>query len=135
MNLSTYLLFEGNCKQAMELYKSIFGGELGISLVGETPMKDMFPEFMHSRVLNARLQSAVVDISASDWLRPSEQYVQGNNMSLYISGGSFEETGRIFSALSNNAVITDALVEQSFGLYGALKDEFGVCWKFHATKN
>lgn len=135
MNLSTYLLFEGNCKQAMELYKSIFGGELSVSLVGETPMKDMFPEFMHNKVLNARLQSSMVDISASDWLRPSEQYMQGNNMSLYISGGTFEETKRIFSMLSNNATITDDLVEQPFGLYGALKDEFGVCWKFHSVKN
>lgn len=135
MNLSTYLLFEGNCKQAMELYESIFGGELSISIVGETPMKDMFPEFMHSRVLNARLQSAIVDISASDWLRPSEKFVQGNNLSLYISGGTFDETKRIFSLLSKNANITDALIEQPFGLYGALRDEFGVCWKFHSAKN
>lgn len=134
MNLSTYLLFEGNCKQAIELYHSIFGGELSISLVGETPMKDMFPESMHNKVLNARLQSAEVDISASDWLRPSEQYISGNNMALYISGATFDETKRIFSALSNNAKITDALVEQPFGLYGALKDEFGICWKFHSTK-
>lgn len=135
MNLSTYLLFEGSCKQAMELYQSIFGGELNVSLVGESPMRDAFPEFMHNKVLNSRLQSEMVDISASDWLRPSEKLIQGNSLSLYISGGTFDETKRIFSLLSEGADVTDALTEHPFGLYGALNDKFGVRWRFHSAKN
>jgi hypothetical protein len=26
--LSTYILFKGNCKEAMEFYRSVFGGQL-----------------------------------------------------------------------------------------------------------
>lgn len=133
MHLSTYLLFEENCKQAMEHYNSIFGGELIITMVGESPMKGMFPEFMHHRVLNSMLRSENLEISASDWLRPSEKFVQGNNLSLYISGGTFEETKNIYSQLIEGAEVTDVLTEHPFGLYGALKDRFGVCWKFHSV--
>lgn len=133
MHLSTYLLFEGNCKQAMEHYFTVFGGELNILLVGESPMKGMFPESMHHRVLNAMLKSKNLEISASDWLRPTEAFIQGNNVSLYISGGTFEETKDIYSHFIEGANVTDPLTEQPFGLYGALQDRFGVCWKFHAV--
>ncbi len=133
MHLSTYLLFEGNCKQAMEHYFTVFGGELNILLVGESPMKGMFPESVHHRVLNAMLKSKNLEISASDWLRPTEAFIQGNNVSLYISGGTFEETKDIYSHFIEGANVTDPLTEQPFGLYGALQDRFGVCWKFHAA--
>lgn len=133
MHLSTYLLFEGNCKQAMERYYSILGGELNLLLVGESPMKDMFPEVMHQKVLNGMLKSDGIEISASDWLRPSEKYVSGNNLSLYVSGGTFEQTKRVYSQLVEGASITDPLTEHPFGLYGALQDRFGVCWKFHSV--
>jgi PhnB protein len=135
MHLSTYLLFEGNCKQAMEHYFTVFGGELNILLVGESPMKGMFPESMHHKVLNAMLKSTHVEISASDWLRPTEAFIQGNNVSLYISGGTVAETKAIYSHFIEGANVTDPLTEQPFGLYGALQDRFGVCWKFHAAIN
>ena len=133
MHLSTYLLFEGNCKQAMERYYSILGGELNLLFVGESPMKDMFPEVMHQKVLNGMLKSDGIEISASDWLRPSEKYISGNNLSLYISGGTSEQTKRVYSQLVEGASITDPLTEHPFGLYGALQDRFGVCWKFHSV--
>ena len=135
MHLSTYLLFEGNCKQAMEHYFTVFGGDLTILLVGDSPMKGMFPESMHHRVLNAMLKSNNLAISASDWLRPTETFIQGNNVSLYMSGGTVEATKEIYAHFIEGANITDPLTEQPFGLYGALQDQFGVCWKFHAAIN
>jgi PhnB protein len=133
MQLSTYLLFEGNCKQAMQHYFSVFGGELNILLVGESSMKDMFPESMHHKVLNAMLKSANLEISASDWLRPSETYIQGNNVSLYLSNATAEEIKNLYSQFVDGAKITDPLSEQPFGVYSALQDRFGICWKFHAA--
>ncbi|MEP7342440.1 MAG: hypothetical protein ABI977_32230, partial [Acidobacteriota bacterium] len=51
--LTTYLLLNGNCKPAMEFYKSVFGGELTMAKVGETAMKDAMPPTMHDKVINA----------------------------------------------------------------------------------
>ena len=58
--------------------------------------------------------------------------IQGNTVSLYLSGGSREETRLMFSKLSEGATVTDPLVEQPFGLYGALNDRFGNRWMFQS---
>lgn len=84
--LTTYLLFDGSCKQAMEFYKSCFGGELNLVKVGESPAKDYMPAAMHDRVVNARLKSGSIDISASDWLMPNRTPVRGNTVCLYLRG-------------------------------------------------
>ena len=132
MHQSTYLLFDGDCKQAMELYHSVLGGELVLTTIGESPMKDVFPSTMYTKVVNARLKGEVVDLSASDWLRPSQKRIQGNAVCIYLSGGSPFATKEIFRQLSEGADAIEALSEQSFGLYGALTDKFGIRWMFHA---
>ena len=131
---STYLLLDGRCKEAMEFYKSCFGGDLIMTTVSESPMKGIFPESMHSRVVNAKLVSGNINISASDWLRPSETPVQGNTVCLYLSGGTYSEIKSLFDKLSSGATITDSLKEEPFGVYGALNDKFGFRWMFHTAK-
>jgi len=131
---STYLLLDGRCKEAMEFYSSCFGGDLVMTTVGESPMKATFPESMHKRVVNAKLVSGSINISASDWLRPSETPVQGNTVCLYFNGGSYSEIKNLFDKLSSGATITDPLKEEPFGVYGALNDKFGFRWMFHSPK-
>ena len=69
MNLTPYLLFDGNCHQAMEFYKSCFGGELTSMKVKDSPAKDYMPAVQREKTINARLKSGNVELSASDWLR------------------------------------------------------------------
>jgi PhnB protein len=132
MQLTTYLLLDGTCKDAMAFYHSIFGGELTMTTVGDSPMKAAFPVVMHGRIVSARLKSKTVDISASDWLRPTERPNRGNTVMLYISGGNPDETRALFSKLSEGAEVTDPISDQPFGLYGALNDKFGNRWMFHS---
>ena len=47
--LTPYLLFDGNCKQAMEFYKSCLGGELTEILVRTLPQKTSCPRFSTRR--------------------------------------------------------------------------------------
>lgn len=132
--LSIYLLFDGICKPAMEFYNEIFGGELHMTKVAETPAKDQLPVNFHEKILNARLLSSQIDISASDWLRPQETPIQGNKVCLYLSGGQFNELKSIFDKLSEGANVTDPLRKEFYGAYGALNDKFGNRWMFH-TEN
>ena len=132
MRLSIYLLFNGDCQAAMTFYRDVFGGTLTLTTVGESPMKAAFPPAMHGKVVNANLKSGVVDISASDWLRPAEQPIKGNTVCLYLSGGKPAETKALFQALAQGAAVTDPIADQPFGVYGALNDKFGVRWMFHA---
>ena len=132
--LSTYLLFTGNCREAMEFYRSVFGGQLIQTSVGQSPMKNSFPEGMHNRIVNARLTGRNIDISASDWLRPAQTPVQGNMVCLYLRGGSPAELKAIFEKLSVGANVTDPLRVEPFGTYGALNDKFGVRWMFQTDQ-
>lgn len=131
--LSTYLLFDGNCQQAMEFYKSCFQAELVVQKVKDSPVKDQLPATHHEKVLNARLCGLSIDISASDWLRPDRTPVRGNTVALYLSGGSTEQLKALFDRLSQGADVTDPLSDKFFGTYGALTDKFGVRWMFHTN--
>ena len=132
--LTTYLLLDDTCKQAMEFYKSVFGGELSLTTVGDSPMKNYFSETMHSKIVNARLVAANIDISASDWLRPNQTPIQGNMVCLYLSGGTAAALKALFDKLSEEADVTDPLTVQPFGTYGALNDKFGIRWMFQTDK-
>lgn len=133
--LSTYLLFDGQCKQAMEFYQACLGGELTLTKVGDSPMKGYMPAPTHDKVVNARLVGNHIDISASDWLRPDRTLRQGNTVCLYMSGGTVQELKVFFDKLSAGAEVTDPLKEFPFGTYAALHDKFGIRWMFQTDSH
>ena len=128
--LSPYLLFDGSCAKAMQFYQSVFGGELKITKVKDSQARGQMPASLQDGVLNAHLGGGGIDMSASDWLRPSETRVRGNSVCLYLSGGTLPHLKALFEKLSAGAEVTDPLKEQSYGAYGALNDNFGVRWMF-----
>lgn len=132
MKLTPYLLFDGTCAPAMLFYHACLGGELSLTRVSESPIRDHMPPALQEKVLNGRLQAPGLDISASDWMRAGRQPVQGNTVCLYFSGGTREELRAAFDRLADGGDVTDPLSEMPIGLYGALNDRFGVRWMFHA---
>ncbi len=132
--LTPYLLFDGDCRQAMEFYESCLGGELTVATVKDSPMKDRLPASQHEKVINAQLKSGNLHVSASDWLRPDRRRVNGNTVCLYLSAGTRAELQVTFEKLSDGAKLIDPLTEQFFGTYGALTDKFGIRWMFQANK-
>ena len=133
--LTPYILFDGNCRQAMEFYQSCFGGELTSTKVKDSPAKDYMPAVQQEKTINAQLKSGNLVISASDWLRLDESRIRGNTVCLYLVGGTFQELKPIFEKLSEEAEVTDPLKQMFFGVYGALNDKFGVRWMFTSTQN
>jgi PhnB protein len=132
-SLTPYLLFDGNCHQAMEFYKSCFGGELTVLKVKDSPAKDHMPADQLEKTINARLTNGNLEISASDWLRPDQERIPGNTVCLYLSGGKPQELKVLFERLSEGGDVTDPLKGQFFGIYGALNDKFGVRWMFQTA--
>lgn len=131
--LTPYLLFDGSCDQAMHFYQSCFGGELNAIKVKDSPIKDSMPAVQQEKILNARLKSDNLEISASDWLLPEVTPIRGNTVCLYLSGGTIEELKFLFKRLAEGAEVTTPLKKQFFGMYGALNDKFGVRWMFQAN--
>ena len=42
LHCTPVLLFDGNCAEAMTFYHKCLGGELRLTKLGDSPMKDMF---------------------------------------------------------------------------------------------
>ena len=132
INLCPFLLFDGNCAEAMRFYQSCLGGELEITLVRDTPMKDHAPETLHDKVAYAHLRSDSIEISATDWQHQTRLPRQGNTVGLYLSGGAHPELKDVFDKLAVGADpnLLDELRELPVGIYGHLADRYGVHWFF-----
>jgi PhnB protein len=127
-----YLLFDGNCRQALEFYQSCLGGELKTMQVKDSPAKDSMPEHLQEKIVHARLKGAGFEIAASDWLAPNQTRRSGNTICIFLDGTEAQELAALFEKLSEGAVVTDPLKPQFFGSYGALNDRFGVRWMFRS---
>ena len=132
-----FLLFDGNCAEAMTFYHECLGGELTLTKLGDTPMKGMFPEEKWNRLINAHLKSSKIEISATDWMAsPEFDPVQGNTSAIFVIGETYEELKTIFDKLKdgNNNKRLQELHELPFGIYGQFYDKYGVQWIFKGDK-
>ncbi len=136
INLTPFLLFDGNCAEAMTFYQSCLGGELTLTKMGETPMKDQMPPSLHHKIANAHLKSGAIEFSATDWMHATRTPKQGNTVAMYINSGTYSELRAIFDKLSVGAdnTLLDDLHDLPFGSYGHLADKYGVHWFFQGEK-
>ena len=54
-----FLLFDGNCAEAMTFYQKCLGGDLTLAKLGDTPMKDQFPAEKHVSVCSLSLSLCI----------------------------------------------------------------------------
>ena len=120
----------------MTFYRSCLGGELSLTKVKDSPMKDQVPPEHQDKIVNAHLKSGAIEFSGSDWLHPTRRPKQGNTVCLYINGGRYSQLKTIFDKLSAGAdkELLDDLRDMPFGSYGHLADKYGVHWFFQGEK-
>jgi PhnB protein len=135
MNLTTFLLFDGNCAEAMAFYQSCLGGELSIVRLGDTPMGDQAPPEQRQKVTYSCLKADDVEFSATDWLHPTRARRPGNTVALYVQADDYRELRAVFDKLAVGADndLLDDLREMPFGTYGHLADRYGVHWFFRGA--
>ncbi len=137
LRTTPFLLFDGNCAEAMTFYHHCFGGELTLVKLGDTPMKGMFPPEKHGRLINAVLKSDAVEISATDWMAaPQIEPTWGDIYAIFVVGGSYGELKVVFEKLRQGAREDrfQDLHDMPFGTYGQLYDKFGIHWIFKGDK-
>ncbi len=137
MNLTRFLLFDGTCAEAMAFYQTCLGGELTVTKVGDTPMKDQFPPEQHAKVAYARLTSGPLEFSATDWQHQTRRPKPGNTVAIYLNGGTYDQLRTVFDKLSVGAdpELLDDLRDLPFGTYGHLADKYGVHWFFQGESS
>jgi PhnB protein len=137
LRCTPFLLFDGNCAEAMTFYHDCLGGELTLTKLGDTPMKDMLPPEKHERIINAHLKSGEIEISATDWMAsPEFDPVPGNTYAIFVIGGAREELRTVFNKLrdGDNNTRLQELHDLPFGVYGQFYDKYGVQWIFRGDK-
>lgn len=137
LRCNPFLLFDGNCAEAMTFYHECLGGELSLSKLGDTPMKDMFPPEKHGRLINANLKSGAVEISATDWMAAPERLPQpGNTFAIFIIGEGYDELKAVFDKLAAGAQKDgfQDLHNLPFGTFGQFYDKYGVQWIFKGDR-
>ncbi len=125
LRCTPFLLFDGNCAEAMTFYQSCLGGDLTVTKLGDTLMKDQFPPEKHSRIINAHLASGAIDISATDWMAsPSFEPILGNMFSIFVTGEAYDELKNVFDKLAEGAKKDwfQDLHDMPFGVYGQFFD-------------
>jgi PhnB protein len=136
LRLTPFLLFDGNCAEAMEFYQSCFGGDLILTRLGDTPMKTQFPPEHHQKITYAYLKSEAIEFSATDWLHPTHQRQLGNTTAMYVTGEGLDELLPVFGKLRDGAEseFFVELSEMPFGVYGRFTDRYGVEWFFRGGR-
>ncbi|HSX09899.1 MAG TPA: VOC family protein [Candidatus Saccharimonadales bacterium] len=141
LHATPFLLFDGNCAEAMTFYHDALGGDLTLTKLADTPMKDMFPQEKWERLINAHLKSGDIEISATDWMAsPQYEPEQGNTTAIFVIGEGYDELETIFGKLSegidkeSQGSRFQELHELPFGTYGQFTDKYGVHWIFKGDK-
>ena len=137
IKMTPFLLFDGNCAEAMTFYQKCLGGELTLTKLADTPMKAQFPQEKHNRIINAYLKSGAIEISATDWMAsPALEPKQGNMTAIFVIGVTYDELKEVFDKLSEGAEKQSfqELHEMPFGTYGQFYDRYGFQWIFKGDK-
>jgi PhnB protein len=134
MDIAPYITFKGNCEEAFNYYKSVFGGEF--TYVGR--FKDMPPQegskmsaeegekIMHISIPIGKHARLMGSDSGGEWA-PAVNI--GNNITISITADSKYDAERIFNALAKGGKITMPLADTFWGDYfGMCTDKFSINW-------
>jgi PhnB protein len=125
--LNPYISFKDNAREAMEFYKTVFGGKLDIST-----FKDLHGSMDPSEddlVMHAMLEADNgITLMGSDTPERME-YKPGTNISVSLSGDNEEELRGYWDKLAAGASIAMPLEKAVWGdTFGMLTDKFGIAW-------
>ncbi|SDF48128.1 VOC family protein [Chitinophaga filiformis] len=129
--LNPYLIFNGNCEDAFNFYKSVFGVEFQMI----SKFKDMPDNQCPAADENKIMHVSMAIGNKGDVLMGSDNgsgmgdVAVGNNFSISISASSEEETKKLFDGLAAGGNTTMPLAPTFWSpLFGMLTDKFGVNW-------
>ncbi len=131
---TTHLNFDGNAREALDFYASVFGGEVTAATYGQMGALDD-PAWADRVVFGQVSTDAGFRIMAFD-LWPGQPYDQGSNaFYVFVHGDDAAEIERYWDVLSEGAEIRQPLAPSAWApLAGQLRDRFGVVWQLDVAR-
>jgi PhnB protein len=130
--LNPYVSFNGNAREALEFYQSVFGGELVVNTFGDFAGDPAIAD----KVMHGQLETpAGYTLMASD-LAPGMPFNSGGTITISLSGDDQDALSGYFEKLSDGGQVTMPLEKQMWGdVFGQVIDRFGVAWMANITQS
>ncbi|MBC9911825.1 VOC family protein [Chitinophaga varians] len=130
--LNPYLNFSGNCEDAFNFYKSVFGGDFAVVM----RFSDSPPEYAPAENEKNKIMHVSLPIGNGSVLMGSDvpehmggAVTSGTNFAIAITADSEADADKLFGGLSAGGNATMPMAKQFWGSYfGMLTDKFGVSW-------
>jgi PhnB protein len=135
VSINPYLTFPGNCEEAFNFYKSVFGGQFPyIGRFNEMPPQEgqpPMPESEGNKIMHMSLpigkHSILMGSDSSEAFGHATNI--GNNFSVSVTATSEAETDNLYNGLATGGQITMPLSKTFWGSYfGMCTDKFGIQW-------
>ncbi|MBB6002349.1 VOC family protein [Arcicella rosea] len=129
--ITPYLVFNGNCEEAFNFYKSVFGVEFSyIGRFKDAPSEEPLSESEGEKIMHVTLPIGDNHVlMGSDTSETHGLVTFGSNFSISINAESKEEATALFDGLSAGGQITMPLQDTFWGAYfGMFVDKFGIQW-------
>ena len=115
-----YLMFSGNCREALTFYADCLGGEItSLQTAGESPLD--VPDGMADRVFDSEFRADNLRFKASDDM-PGHEVTAGSNFALFVTFDDRTEQKRAFNNLAEGGHVQFPL-DNNFGM---LVDKFRI---------
>jgi len=131
---NTYLYFNGNCEEALNLYVKVLGARIGFMMKTKDAPKsmecdaDMGEGVMHATLMIGETKVLVSDVPPSYYAKP-----QGFNINVNVTEPA--EAERIYASLSEGGEQTMPLQETFWAKrFGTCIDRFGIPWMVNCEK-
>jgi len=130
--VNAYVTYDGNCEEAFNFYKRVFGGDFTyVGRYKEMPSEQPLPEAEGEKIMHISLpiskETILMGSDASPAFGPP--CVAGTNFSISIAADSEEEARNLFAGLAAEGQVYMPLEKTFWGaLFGMFTDKFGINW-------
>jgi PhnB protein len=137
MPVRPYLLFDGNAREAIEFYESVFNTNVeSLITFGEMPQNPEYPlpDEVKQRVWLSQMRLAGDLVQISD-IGPFPGFVVGNNVDVFYIEPSVDEISRIYGRLiEGGSAQVELDLSSDTKAYANVKDKFGIAWQLSTTE-
>ena len=131
--INAYLIFNGNCREAMTFYQKCLGADLQMLPFSDAPSGNI-PNEAKDRIMHARLVKGQTVLMASDDM-PGMPFQQGSNFFISLNCENVEEVEKLFSSLSVKGKVKQAPQETFWAArFAMFTDQFGINWMLNLYK-
>lgn len=134
MQVTPYLNFQGQCREAFTFYAGVLGGEIEMMMThGESPMAGQTSEDFRDKIMHAALKLPGGHyILGSD--APLERFDRPAGFYVSVTLDTTDQAEQAWAALSEGGKVEMPLQETFWApRFGMVRDRFGIPWMLNTT--